>query len=80
MADCARGLPEVCQKSQSEQVCNEMHVVFDCSLLADMGIKCRRVFKVYIQTMLKSVWQKDIAGVALLFGSFSCFAACCLSE
>ena len=46
------------------QVCDEKHVVFECSMLAGLRVKYRRLFSVYTQTMLRFMWQKDIAGVA----------------
>ena len=54
----------VCQLCHSGQVCDEKHVVFECSMLAGLRDKYRRLFGVNTQTMLQFMWQKDIAGVA----------------
>ena len=55
----------VCPLCSSLDPCDEYHLVFDCSALADLRIRHGSLYTIGTLTMQRFMWQKDTKSVAL---------------
>ena len=58
----ARGR-RICSKCNLESVCDEYHLVFECTALQDVRARYSHIFSASAPTMRQFVWQKDIIPV-----------------
>ena len=73
----ARGR-RICSKCNLESVCDEYHLLFECTALQDVQARYSHLFSASAPTMRQFVWQKDIIpvmkfvrdGLAILLSCF----------
>lgn len=53
-----------CLLCTSESLCDERHLIFECSALSDLRVKYRQLFTLATATMSDFMWQKDTLLVA----------------
>jgi len=58
-----------CLKCTAPSVCDEYHLVFECSALAPLRVQFSSLFTPATQSMLSFMWQKDSCAVVLFVAS-----------
>ena len=53
-----------CPACQSQMLCDEYHIIFECAALTELRIKYKCLFTLATQTMPSFMWQKNMLSVA----------------